>query len=238
MNAAQCRRPLAARACAGVERRRALPRRHPADLPGSARRHVLHRPGDPDRPVLAIVGDRAPEHVDRPRARGARPQQAAVGAVLHLREQGPARRFRHVGADVEPGDAGHPAHVSGDASSSPRSASSSAPESACRWASGRRCGAAASSTRSSASWALIGYSIPIFWLGLMALVRVLRAAGLGRRARPHRCRLRVHADAGDGAPAARLRARRANGRPSATRCRTSSCRLRCSATFRSPTSAA
>ena len=77
-----------ARLLAVVERPRALPRRHPADLPRSARRHVLHRPGDPDRSRPRHRRRPRAGARRRPRARGARPQQAAVGAVLHLRQQG------------------------------------------------------------------------------------------------------------------------------------------------------
>ena len=55
---------------------------------------------------------------------------------------------------------------------------------------------------------LVGYSIPIFWLGLMALVVFYARLGWVSGPGTHRHRLRVHADARDGAAAPRLRARR------------------------------
>ena len=65
---------------------------------------------------------------------------------------------------------------------------------------------------------LIGYSMPIFWLGLVGLAGVLRQARLGRRAGPDRHLLRGFVHAAHRAPAARHRARRASGTCSGTRC--------------------
>ena len=53
---------------------------------------------------------------------------------------------------------------------------------------------------------LVGYSAPIFWLGLLGAPRLLRPARLGRGAGPHRHRLRVRRHPPDRPPARRQRA--------------------------------
>ena len=75
------RRDNRAEAPLGVARRRALPRRSSllTYLGLLAVTFFIGRVIPID-PVLAIVGDRAPEHVDRAGARRARPQQAAAGS--------------------------------------------------------------------------------------------------------------------------------------------------------------
>ena len=52
---------------------------------------------------------------------------------------------------------------------------------------------------------LIGYSVPIFWLGLLALVLFYAKLRLGRLSRPHRRRLRIHLHADHRLLPARLR---------------------------------
>ena len=143
-------------------------------------------------PVLAIVGDKASRRDLRPGARRDRARPADPGAVLALSGEGAARRFRQLRA-------------------SPRSR-------CCRTCCG--CfpatlelsllaliigvvfgiplGVVAATHRGR--WqdqvirfgSLLGYSMPVFWLGLVGLLAVLRQARLGRGAGTARCGLRRH----------------------------------------------
>ena len=155
---------------AGARRHGALRRRHPAHLSRPARGHVLHRPRDPDR---SGARDRR-----RPRA-GARRARVREELGLNkplwdqfcdLRRQGAARRLRALAADVEPGHAGHPARVPGDARARHArhvliGAGLGVPLGV--WAAVRRGRLVDQVVRVIG---LVGYSAPIFWLGLMALV--------------------------------------------------------------------
>ncbi len=211
--------------------------RHPAHVSRPARRHVLHRPGDPDRPGARHRRRPRARARHRPRARGARPQQAALGAVLHLRQRRSctatsARSVLTSNPVMQDIRRAFPATLELATLGTIIGAGLGVPLGV--WAAVRRGGARRPDRARRRPDRLFGADLLARPDGAR---RVLRPARLGRRAGPHRHRLRVHADAGDRAAAARHRACRASGRPSATRCRTSSCRPRCSAISRSPTSA-
>ena len=144
-------------------------------------------------PVLAIVGDRAPASVVERGARGMRPRPAALAAVPHLCEE--ARCTGDFGTSVlttNPVMTGHPPRVSGDASSWRRSAPSSAR------VFGVPLGVLAAVKRGSLVdqivrvIGLIGYSVPIFWLGLLALLVFYARLGWVAGPGAHRRRLRIH----------------------------------------------
>lgn len=120
-------------------------------------------------PVLAIVGDRAPEHVIE-----------RVREELGLNQPLPTQFVRYVGKALQ-GDFGHSVLTSNPVWDDVRKAFPATLELAtCGiligaglgvplgvWAAVRRGGAADHAVR---IMGLVGYSVPIFWLGLMALV--------------------------------------------------------------------
>ena len=93
------------------------------------------------------------------------------------------------------GHAGHPPRLSGDAGTrDARHAHRRVTRRSARRA-GRSASAAAWSTRSCASSVSIGYSVPIFWLGLLALLVFYARLGWVGGSRPHRRGLRIHVHA-------------------------------------------
>ena len=85
---------------------------------------------------------------------------------------------------------------------------------------------------------LIGYSVPVFWLGLVGLLVFYATLDWVAGSGPPGRVLRGPGRPGDRRDSARCRARRRVGRASGTRSITSCCRPRSSATSRSPTSRA
>ncbi|WP_430439851.1 ABC transporter permease [Shinella sp.] len=63
---------------------------------------------------------------------------------------------------------------------------------------------------------LVGYSVPIFWLGLLALLVFYAQSRLDVRSRPHRCGVRIYLHADHRLFPARRRSSTATGRLSAT----------------------
>ena len=141
-------------------------------------------------PVLAIVGDNAPPHVvARVREEMGLNKPLWQQFYIYLRKV-LQRRLRHLGADRQPGDAGHPPRLSGDAGAGqpghpdrrrPRRAAGRVGGGAARQA-GRPGGARHRADR-------------LFGADLLAradgAAGVLRQAGLGRRAGAHRRGLRI-----------------------------------------------
>ena len=121
-------------------------------------------------PVLAIVGDRAPATCLRARPAGTRPRPSARRAVRHLREESRDRRFRQFGAHHQSGDDRHRQRLSGDARTRDARHLASAWCSASRSASSPPSNAARLIDQFVRLLGLVGYSVPIFWLGLMGLL--------------------------------------------------------------------
>ena len=114
---------------------RLAPGRHArAHLPRLADGHVRDRSGGADRSRAG--GGRRPGAARRVRAgQGrARPASAAVAAVPGVCRQGAPGRLRQIGADREPGAAGHPARVSGDPRARERRDPARRRARACPWA--------------------------------------------------------------------------------------------------------
>ena len=181
----------------------------------------------PTDPVLAIVGDHASrETYERVRLEMGldRPSSSNTGST----RAGAARRFRPFGADAQSGGRGYRAFLPGDAGA--RHAGDRDRRPALGVPAGVVGGGAAQGagpTISCAFIGLFGYSVPVFWLGLMALL--LFYAELGWVAGPGRHRRRLRGSRSTGAPALLLvdaALAGASGTSSATRSRISCCRPR------------
>ena len=215
-----------------------------ADLPRAARRHLPHRPRRADR--SGAGRRRRPRAGRRLRARARSSSASTCRSWQQFcdlrRARSLTRRFRHARCSPRnPVLDGHRARLSRRRSSSPRSAPSigvAARRAAGRARRGRASGALARPARARRR------PDRLFGAGLLArpggAAALLRQARLGRRARAASTSPTTYiVDAGDRPASCSTAAMQGEwDASSATRSRTSSCRPRCSAISRSPTSAA
>ena len=125
-------------------------------------------PGDPIETMAGERGIDPARHADA--AQGLRLRPAGAGAIRHLRLRGSCTATSATRSSPASRCCPSSRRCSRRRSSSRSARSSSPSSSASRPASSRRCGATRSSTTASWASSLTGYSMPIFWWGLLLIL--------------------------------------------------------------------